>query len=262
MVDRKARNLIIREIDHFLNDHISAFELDDRLSNIQTEDTTAQHVNQAVWLHYDDITDHPVNLNRAEWNYFQRLILLLRSEAELSQQKGRLHWGLDSILAAASCLLVWSLGFSLFQNSGWHPGLLLIGLISSLIAFALNHHRTSPPDHDSHSTGIHHSACQAVIQPAALSPFANLSQLRWLRQQTPQFEKQRYRSIIGNRRTRNRLAEALGTIHANILAAFGWFFFSPLILALLALPWRKTETVTLQLRQSKHPRDNDRPRCV
>ena len=46
-------------IRSYMDERLTAFELDETLSDIssKTDDKTVQHVGQALWFHYDDITD-------------------------------------------------------------------------------------------------------------------------------------------------------------------------------------------------------------
>jgi hypothetical protein len=84
MTDRTARDEVMTAFVEFLDDRITAFDFDERLGSIQSRDRTVNEVIGAAWSHYDDCTDHNVILTKAEWDYFQRLMLILRSDAEAS----------------------------------------------------------------------------------------------------------------------------------------------------------------------------------
>ena len=43
----------------------------------------AAYVVDALWCHYDDCTDHKVVLSKPAWDYFHRLMLLVKSDAEV-----------------------------------------------------------------------------------------------------------------------------------------------------------------------------------
>jgi hypothetical protein len=98
MIDCAARNEVIAAFEAYLDDTITAFEFDDRLQEIDSEDRTVNEVVRAAWFHYDDCVDHKVHLSKQEWDYFQRLLLILRSDAELSSSEMR-RWSWDHALA-------------------------------------------------------------------------------------------------------------------------------------------------------------------
>ena len=58
MVDRAARDKVISAFEAYLDDQITAFEFDDRLQEIASEDLTVNEVIHAAWFHYDDCKDH------------------------------------------------------------------------------------------------------------------------------------------------------------------------------------------------------------
>jgi hypothetical protein len=98
MIDRAARDKVIATFEAYLDDRITAFEFDDRLQDIDSEDRTVNEVVHAAWFHYDDCKDHKVHLSKPEWDYFQRLLLILRSDAELSSSEKR-RWSWDHAIA-------------------------------------------------------------------------------------------------------------------------------------------------------------------
>ena len=65
-------------------ERIGALELGDELHIIAhaTQDSTVKFVNRVMWFHYDDCKDHKIVASKQEWDYFNRLLLLLESEAE------------------------------------------------------------------------------------------------------------------------------------------------------------------------------------
>ena len=65
-------------IQAFLAGEITAFEFDERLDPYRdSNDPVIRHVVEAVWYHYDDCHDHLVCLSKSQWDYFQRLLLVL-----------------------------------------------------------------------------------------------------------------------------------------------------------------------------------------
>jgi hypothetical protein len=55
----------------------------DRVPAARTKDETVKHVADLLWYHYDDLEDHKVVASKAEWDFFQRLLLILKSDADL-----------------------------------------------------------------------------------------------------------------------------------------------------------------------------------
>src|SRR5664279_5606260 len=82
-IDRPGRNALLAIMDDYLSGKIRTSEFQERLDALDTKDTTIRHIVYLVWFHYDDFIDHPVKLTRQEWNYFQRLRLILQSDAEI-----------------------------------------------------------------------------------------------------------------------------------------------------------------------------------
>ena len=98
MIDRSARDQVISAFEAYLDDQITAFEFDERLQEIESGDRTVNEVIRAAWFHYDDCTDHKVHLSKPEWDYFQRLLLILASDAELSWSHSS-RWSGDHLVA-------------------------------------------------------------------------------------------------------------------------------------------------------------------
>jgi hypothetical protein len=67
---------IIRD---YMAERITAFELDDALDRLarSSQDRTLSFVKTLMWFHYDDLKNHKVHATKEEWDYFNRLLLLL-----------------------------------------------------------------------------------------------------------------------------------------------------------------------------------------
>src|SRR5438067_5986538 len=134
MIDRIARDKLIGAISEYLNDAITAFAFDDRIGEVAaaTGDETVRHIVDALWFHYDDCKDHKVVLTTEEWNYFQRLILVLQSESHIQMSRSR-RWSIRQAvaLAALSCFAVLLL---YFHFSYWLVAV-PFGLVSMALAF-------------------------------------------------------------------------------------------------------------------------------
>jgi len=67
----------------------------------------AMDIADVLWFHYDDLKDHKVIAAKAEWDYFNRLLLLLESDAELEEIKSGHKW--HACQAIAVLLWIFSL---------------------------------------------------------------------------------------------------------------------------------------------------------
>ena len=94
MIDRKARDEMGKAIRDYMEERIGAFELHDSLDCIahETEDGTVKVIGRQIWFHYDDCKDHKIVASKQTWDYFNRLLLLLESEAEAEFVRTRTSW--------------------------------------------------------------------------------------------------------------------------------------------------------------------------
>jgi hypothetical protein len=215
MIDRASRDRLADAIEAFLVGEIGSFEFDDRIFAIHdtTEDKTVPNVVCLLWHHYDDIKDHPVALSRVEWDYFQRLLLLLRSDASLVTV--RLHrWTWRQAIAIVA-LAGFIVGVFLI-GLGWQVLLLTIPL--GALAMLISRART---DEELQSANF-----------LRLVPYSSVSELVSVHRTVPGFRKRRYPATMESRRIRGPIASRLMMLYA----CAGWLFASPLIVFLQALP--------------------------
>ncbi len=94
MFSRYDRDALAEVINRYLTDDLSAFKFDEALADIsaRTKDQTVQHVAGLLWYHYDDLEDHKGVASKVEWDFFQRLLLLLKSDADLVEETGKRRW--------------------------------------------------------------------------------------------------------------------------------------------------------------------------
>ena len=81
-------------IRDYMAERITAFELDDALDRLArgSQDRTLNFVRTLMWFHYDDLKNHKVHATKQEWDYFNRFLLLLESEAEADFVRVRSSW--------------------------------------------------------------------------------------------------------------------------------------------------------------------------
>ncbi|MBK1833553.1 hypothetical protein [Roseibacillus ishigakijimensis] len=181
---------MISVLESYLDDQITAFELDEKLQRIHSEDGMVDEVSHVLWLHYDDCRDHKVRLSKAEWDYFQRLLLVLHSDAEISSSL-EFRWSWDHALA----WLAWAVFIGILVNGGGGWNLLWVlpfGLVSILISVFRSR-----------------LLFNADMGGNGCLPFDSFTQIRTYRQQVPEFVKQRYRREIGQRIIRSKKEECL-----------------------------------------------------
>ncbi len=133
MVDRNARDQLALTIEGFLAEEIWAFDFHDQIESIalETDDETVYEVTYLLWFHYDDINDHTAALSRAEWDYFQRLLLLLRSGSSL-QAEHKTRWGVVEAISLA--LLIAFVVGAFIIGFGWQLLYLSVPLAPVTIA--------------------------------------------------------------------------------------------------------------------------------
>lgn len=211
MIDRPSRDKVIELFEAYLDDRITAFEFDEKLSDIDSQDRTVNELISVAWFYYDDCTDHKVHLSKVDWDFFQRLLLLLRSDAEVSFTIVR-RWGWDHAVA-------W-LALSLFVAEiflvGWSWHLPLVaGNLS--VAISLYRRRKEPAP----SPG-----------EMARMPFESLAQMLRLLRRVPEFKKRKYRPEIGDRKIRSEAAEGFLSIGGYL----AWLALAPFVLLAQGFP--------------------------
>lgn len=215
MIDRSARNQAVAAIEAYLDDKITAFEFDERLG-IDTQDVLVNEITALAWFHYDDCKDHQVVMTLEQWNLFQRLLLLLRSDAEASaspKPPGRWRW--DNALALTASALYCALAMLV----GWNGWLLLLALPFAPLSKFIHQHRVR-------------TAPVMSLRELACFPFASFAELRQVRRGTPDFSKRRYRTEIRGRAIRNEVEQDLSRAKLHL----GWVLFSPLVLFSQSFP--------------------------
>ena len=216
MVDRTARDRLALAIEDFLGEKIGAFEFDDRINEAadDTVDETLWDVAKLLWLHYDDYKDHTAALSRAEWDYFQRLLLLLRSESSLQSDR-RVRWTGRQAVALAAILAFAAGAFRL--GFAWH--LLLVTIPLGVVSMALRlWPGREPRTHDT--------------EFVRLTPYSSVSELLAVHRTIPGFRKRRYPVAMEARRIRGPITNVLMMIPFGAL----WLIFSPVVLFFQTLP--------------------------
>lgn len=221
MVDRTSRNQLSDVIRSYMDDQITAFDFDDNLEAIRaaTNDKTVRTVVRELWLYYDDCKDHYVVASKKEWDDFNRLLLLLASDAEITGTKVRRIWHSSQLVAAVSLAIF----VCLAVPQGWGPGLVGLacpfGVVSMVLSW-FNRRRMRRA---------------AATAGAALSPFPNFKILRSVRHQVRDFVKIKYPNEIAHRLIPGRIEAAVPWV----IWIPVWLMLSPAILLVQTLPERQ-----------------------
>lgn len=220
VVDRVQRDGLADTIRQFLSEQSTAFEFDEALDDYwESADPTVRFVTNAVWYYYDDCVDHIVTLSKPEWDYFQRLLLLLESDRVIAITSTR-RWSWTQLAACAS-LLAFAWCICLF---GWGQHLLVFampfGVVSIFISFVRQQTQSTGP------------------YDQILTPFPTFTDLSATYRSAATFTKNRYPRILTNRRIRSPLAEFGGRLY--MYAA--WLMLSPIPLLVQTFPMTETRT--------------------
>jgi hypothetical protein len=207
-------------IESFLASEITAFQFDDHLDAFRdSDDSVIRHVVNAVWYHYDDCDDHMVCFSKQQWDYFQRLLLLLASDCRVETESKR-HWSLKQLFSIISLGMFGFLALKL----GWGYQLLILSIPFGLISIAL-------------------AFWQPAIRPnpdpfaSAIFPFATFADLANAYHASA-FRKKRYPKHIAKRTIRSPFMEVFWRLHAYTM----WLVFSPVPLLFQSFPVKLTET--------------------
>lgn len=188
MRDRPARDAMIEVIQSYLDDEITASELDDALCEISgaTRDRTVSYVCECFWHQYDDCEDHLVVATKAQWDYIQRLLLLLESEAEV--KVGRRYGYSSSGLAALISLVILAV-FGFLDGFG----------VRTLVATAISAWAIGAMGRAENWL----SEGSKEEPDPTLTPYSSVAELLKVRRAVPQFSKARYREELRRRKVRS-----------------------------------------------------------
>ena len=216
MVDRTARDELAATIERYLDEEITAFEFDAEIFGLAdgTEDATVEEAVLTLYFYYDDSIDHKVVATKRDWDLFQRVLLLLRSDGELVRTRRR-RWTVRQPIAACGVVAFGLCALAL----GFTQQLLLVciplGCISGLLYGWRRREEQSRP-----------------WDPEIISPFSSVAEMLGVRRLLPGFAKRRYPGRLRKRRIRGRVEELVVLAWSGFL----WFLLSPLVLLIYSFP--------------------------
>lgn len=216
VVDRKARDELADLITTYCNDEIPPFQLHKALLERwrDCKDETVQIVIDSLWFHYDDLKDHRAVATKGQWDFFQRLMLLLQSDGHVDITTRR-RWTLRQLVAA--CMLV-LFGVAV-ARMGFRAELLLVTVLLGVVSMLLS----------DWPNRVERRSASALPQAA---PFASVAELLAVRRKLPTFAKRCYRPDLQHRRIRGRFDEAVPWLYWRAV----WLALSPVALLFQCLP--------------------------
>jgi len=221
IVDPNARDRVAAEVRQFLDGKTTAFEFDDAIFDIESNDPTVNEIVDCLWYHYDDCKDYLVTLSKPEWDCFQRLLLILESDRHVITECNRTHWGLTQLVALVAlvgfALCVWQFGLGI--------QLLAIAIPFGVISMGI-------------SVWRHFSQPQPDNAAIALTPFSSFAELRATYTSVGKFRKTPYRHELTDASIRSPFMNTIIWI-PNYMS---WLMFSPFVLFFQMLPHRDYKT--------------------
>ena len=213
MIDRVARDNMVAAIEAYMNDEIKAFAFDDALSNIYNEsaDDAVREASRVLWFFYDDLVDHKIHATKEVWNLMYRIILFLRSNAELETKCMR-RWSSTQMMAFALILLiaflVWTVGASWVLLIAWIGTGMLTWEIDRRIRAPLRKALHDPPNN------------------IEVFPFDSVPSIFRAAKSVPDFHKRPFPPELAKRRIRTGLSGILFNTQIHfprpILLTFGF----------------------------------------
>jgi len=189
MVDRENRDKVISALRAYMDDKITAFEFDDKLCSISSQDETLKVQIDLLWYCYDDCTDHKIVAGKSEWDVFNRILLLLESDVELKEEKSE-HWGYFQPLALL-CFVCNALVIGLFMNNRCSlEFLFMTTLVLWCVSMPLSWWRNKAQNE------LFDSWDQAIV------PFPDYRSLAATRRKHPAFSRRKYPVALRGRKIR------------------------------------------------------------
>lgn len=224
MMDRNAREQMADAIRSYMEEKTRAFEFDNMIAEAAngTLDKTVQIIAEELWFHYDDLVNHKIVASKVEWDFFNRLLLLLSSDGEIEVVRNWRRWHITQVVAAA-CLVCFA--YLATRTTLWDYLLYMAGPFgfASMVLAWFNYRRQ-----------------KKAYSPSriALVPFNSVSKLRSVRRRVSGFMKTKYPKPLARRRIGHAFAEKLLWIPRGIL----WLMVSPIVLFIQILPERESES--------------------
>jgi hypothetical protein len=130
---RKDRDALSTEIRRLLNQKITAAEYEDLTEHLlESVDRTVIHVSFEMIAFCDCLVDEHLELNKQQWGYIQRLLLLLDSDR---------HWIKRCVCRGSRVQLLALAGLALFASSwivfGWSMQLIICTIAAGVFSISI-----------------------------------------------------------------------------------------------------------------------------
>ena len=220
MVDRSARDQMVVAIRSYMDESINSSSFDEKLSEItlSTKDEIVLVAGNSLWYTYDDYIEHDIGASKDQWDFFNRLLLLLESDCEFETSQCKRIWTYRQCIAAA-CLACYA-GIASITGIGLHLFLYSVpfGLISILINWL-----------EEREANIQNRLEKHIV------PFNSIGEMLTVRSRIPSFTKLKYPKEMKKIKVRG------WADHVTIGLPFwaGYLFFAPIPLLMQVLPERK-----------------------
>lgn len=172
-------------VRRYLAEETTAFDFDDEIFEIKSDDPTIDYIRKALWMHYDDVTNHTVVLTKEGWDYFHRLMLVLQSNAQIEVTRQK-RWSLMQLIPL--------IGIVVFGVCAYRMGISheLLAVTISLGIIAMLWTRWSIQS-------------QTVLsrREIAMTPFSSITELSAVRRSVPGFAKTPYPPGLHSKRIRS-----------------------------------------------------------
>jgi len=216
---------MIESIRSYMDDQITAFQFDEDLTEtcLATSDETVRWVANEVWFYYDDLREHYIVASRAVWNYLNRLLLLLASDASIEAATVRREWHGGQLVAAFS--LACFLCAAALVPAARRPELLALVIPLGAVSMAIRW------------WNARRRKRKLATARAELVPFTSIRSMFLIRRRTEGFVKKRYPDVIASRRIRWVGEEVLLGGYRILI----WVILSPFVVLVQMFPDRVSE---------------------
>ena len=209
----------MQAIRSYMNEEITSDQFDDALAEISraTSDEGVSAVRQELWYVYDDLTDHPIVAYKHDWDYLNRLLLLLSSNAEIAVERS---WCSRPVLPQAiSALALAIYGFLVVRSGFAGATFVILALPLGLITL-----------------GVARLRSWQNRMLAAIEPFPSVRSLFAVRRSASGFIRRPYPKSLTTRKVRGPVMRVMLWFYEVAIVAV----LSPVLLLIQALPQRES----------------------
>ncbi|MFO0820824.1 MAG: hypothetical protein U1A77_22945 [Pirellulales bacterium] len=214
IIDRDARNDLAALIRRYLDEGIKAFDLDDSLDLYRnSDDSVVRFVADTMWCFYDDCDDHLVVASKPQWDYIQRLLLLLESNSTVVNERHR-QWSITQVFAG----LLFGVCMWIVIRFGIGSHLLVFFVPFGIASIALSRFRRPTQDRGPFD--------------AIVTPFSSIGDLRIAYESARGFRKRQFPRHIASRLIRSHFMSSFWACHMYVV----WAILAPVPLLVQCTP--------------------------